>query len=167
MLRRINLRQVVFKSITAGDRSIIKKHHSKFIKHKKLVREQIDRPMLERMIPQGTVLRNAIAEKHDGKTTFARQLGTYPILIGIPYTIPVGSFVDVVITDYGFRSVTGFSTPFNINTATETALQALPGIGRKRAIRLIRSRPFKSISELNSVLDDVSIIDDYNEHIKF
>jgi radical SAM superfamily enzyme with C-terminal helix-hairpin-helix motif len=167
MVRRINLRQVVFKSITSGDRKIIKKHRSKFIKHKKMVREQIDRPMLERMIPEGTVLKNALTEKHDGKTTFARQLGTYPILIGIPYMIPIGSFNDVVITDYGFRSVTGFSTPFNINTANEAALQALPGIGKKRAIRVLRSRPFKSSSELKSVLDDVSIIDNYKNHIKF
>ena len=53
-LRRINIRQVAmtrkkFKS---------SKHHSEFLKFKKEVREKIDRPMLEEIVPAGSILRD-------------------------------------------------------------------------------------------------------------
>ncbi len=164
LLRRINMRQV-FASVPGPNTAAggvplpyTKKHHREFVDHKKQVRDTIDRPMLERILPPGTVLKDVYAEINKGNLTFARQLGTYPILVGIPYKVTLNEFFNVVITEYGFRSVTGFTTPFKINNATECALRALPGIGTKRAVRLLRARPFRTHQEVYRALADDQIL---------
>jgi radical SAM superfamily enzyme with C-terminal helix-hairpin-helix motif len=165
LLRRINLRQVLPISGSDNKRSKTKKHHRRFIKHKKEVREYIDRPMLSRICPPTVVLKNVFMELTKGNITFGRQLGSYPILVGVPYKLDQYQFHDVVITDHGFRSVTGFVTPFSINTASEHALQALPGIGAKRASRLLISRPFSELSEVHQALDDPDVLARFEEHL--
>ena len=165
LLRRINLRQVLPVTSFVIKEFNTKKRHKEFIKHKRMVREQIDRPMLQRMIPGGTVLKNVFTEKVVGNITFARQLGTYPILIGIPYKTRLNEFYDIVITDYGYRSLTGFTSPFNINSASMNALQALPKIGSKRAARLIKSRPYRTLKDIHKALDDPSILENIEEHL--
>lgn len=37
--------------------------------------------------------------------TFGRQMGSYPILVGISEKLPLGEFVDVRVTGHGFRSI--------------------------------------------------------------
>ena len=167
LLRRINLRQVFPISNSTEHEFNIKKHHKEFIKHKNQVREQIDQPMLKRLLPPGTLMKNVYTEKLDGKTTFGRQVGTYPILVGIPYELPKYQFYNVVITDYGFRSITGFVSPFHINSASLTELEALPGIGAKRAARLIKARPFHNSEQVLKALDDSSMFDNFKEHLEF
>ncbi len=167
MLRRINIRQVNYDSLLAfGDSfnedaksasKLANKHRSSFMGYKRRTRNEIDRPMLERVFPVGTVLRDVYLEKLEGKTAFGRQLGTYPILVGIPYPLELGTFVDVKITEHGFRSVTGISHPFYLNRASFTQLQALPGLGKKRGARLFRELPLKNITELEDALDDKTV----------
>ncbi|MDR1955062.1 MAG: radical SAM protein, partial [Candidatus Methanoplasma sp.] len=111
MIRRINIRQVLplrkeFKTKVDG---------RAFKKFKESVRENIDREMLKRVVPKGTVLKGIYTEIHDGNTTFGRQIGTYPILVGIPYKVGLEASYDVTVIDWGFRSITGITTPFNIN----------------------------------------------------
>jgi len=167
LLRRINLRQVIEPPGGAAVKYNVKKYHKEFLRHKKMVREYIDRPMLERMLPENSILKNVFTEHYQGNITFGRQIGTYPILVGIPYKVPLEIFSNVVITGHGFRSVTGFSSPFHINSASFGAFQAIPGIGKKRAIRLIKARPFREISEFLDALDDKNIISDIKEHLSF
>ncbi len=167
LLRRINLRQVLDITFSNRQKFNIKKFHHEFIKHKKLVREHIDRPMLKRLIPFGTLLKDIYTEKILGNITFGRQLGTYPILIGIPYNLALKQFYNIVITEYGYRSITGFVSPFNINTASSHALEALPGFGKKRAIRILKTRPFKNMNEFKKALDDPSIINQTKKHLIF
>ena len=78
LVRRINIRQVIGIR-RAFDQGV---SHSEFVKFKQKVRETIDRPMLERVAPLGTVLRRVYTEMNEGKTTFGRQIGTYPLLVG-------------------------------------------------------------------------------------
>jgi radical SAM superfamily enzyme with C-terminal helix-hairpin-helix motif len=153
LLRRINIRQV------AETRGSFKptKFRREFMRFKKTVREQIDRPMLEKTVPSGTILRGIWTETHDGNNTFGRQLGTYPILVGISYNLPLEQKFDIYITSHGFRSVTGVEYPFPINTATLTQLKALPGLGAKRAARLVRARPFENQNDLISALDNIDV----------
>lgn len=150
MLRRINIRQVIpHRRPFGGGIS-----HSEFIKFKKRVREEIDGPMLKRVVPEGTVLRNVYLEVFRDGLSLGRQLGSYPLLVALPYPTGLDRFTDVWITDHGYRSLTAVEHPFPINTAGLKALQALPGVGKKRAARLVRGRPFDGFAKFLEALDD-------------
>lgn len=155
MIRRINIRQVM--PIRKDFRTRV--DSSFFNRYKRNIRENIDRAMLERIVPAGTVLTGVYMELADGGVTFGRQIGTYPLLVGIPYPAGTEKFCDVVITDWGFRSVTGIEHPFPINTASMAAISSLPGIGKKRAANIVRYRPYKNADELSKALDDPSVVD--------
>jgi len=111
MLRRINIRQVVpfyGTNIDTRDVKKAKKRKKLFLSFKEKVREEIDKPMLKRVIPKGTVLRDVLLEVKEKNLYFGRQLGTYPILVGIKEEgLELRSFVDVKVVDYGRRSITG------------------------------------------------------------
>jgi radical SAM superfamily enzyme with C-terminal helix-hairpin-helix motif len=160
MLRRINLRQVMplpgTPMATFGEANV-RKHHGLFHQFKRRVRQTIEQPLLQRLVPQGTILRDVYTELHEGKVTFGRQLGTYPLLVGIPGVFTLHEFHDVKIVDYGFRSVTALPYPLDVNTAPRETLEALPGIGRRRAQRLLLHRPFTSLSQLDEALDDPEV----------
>jgi radical SAM superfamily enzyme with C-terminal helix-hairpin-helix motif len=162
LIRRINLRQIIpipgTKMYQIGNKIMSKNRHL-FQRFKRKVRENIEQPMLKRILPRGTVLKDVFAEKHDGKLTFGRQVGSYPLLIGIPGIYPLNKFLDVKIIDYGFRSITAIPFPLNINTAPRQTIEALPNIGKKRAIRILAKRPFKDKKQLVNALDEPSVID--------
>jgi radical SAM superfamily enzyme with C-terminal helix-hairpin-helix motif len=149
-LRRINLRQLL--PITGGLRPLDPKAHRRFLEFKRRVRSEIDTPMLQRMLPRGTLVRDVWMEAREGHVTFGRQIGSYPLLVGIPYELPLEAFADVVITDWGQRSVTGFATPFPINTATLRMFEALPGLGRARAARAVAGQPYASVDAFAKAL---------------
>ena len=160
LVRRINLRQVIpipdTRMYRIGNR-IINKHKNEFKKFKRKIKEEIEQPMLRKMLPVGSILRDVYTEKLDGKLVFGRQLGSYPLLIGIPGLKELNKFIDVKIVDYGFRSITGIPYPLEINNASRETIEAIPGIGRKRAIRIFANRPFKDKDEFLKVLDDPEI----------
>ncbi len=151
-LRRINIRQIA----ETRDKfpGPIRKE---FMRFKTWVRENIDHPMLERMIPEGTVLRDVYLELNRGGTTFGRQVGSYPILVGLPYKTAVNRFVDVMIIAHGQKSITGIEYPTDINRASMAHLQAIPGIGKKRAASIVRRRPWRSAKEM---MDSLGLEDD-------
>jgi radical SAM superfamily enzyme with C-terminal helix-hairpin-helix motif len=167
LLRRINLRQVIPSKKNLNTKFNTRKYHREFIKHKRMVREKIDRIMLKKILPAGVVLKDVFLEKQVGNVTFGRQIGTYPILIGVPYKVSLEEFHDVVVTDFGYRSATGIVTPFNINLEPLSALTALPAIGKKRAVRLFRHRPYKSMNDIQKVLDDPKLLLGFKKHISF
>ncbi len=151
-LRRINIRQVLPHRMKCH-----LKYPKEFKKFKSIVRERIDQVMLKKMLPGGTVLKDVYMELHRGKQTFGRQIGTYPILVGIEYPLRLGEYNDVIIIDHGYRSVTGLHYPFFINKASFSELKALPGIGEKRAARIFRARP-SCESDLKEVFDDSKVV---------
>ena len=168
-LRRINIRQVEgqgFQDISEPD----------FRSFKKKVREEIDKPLLEEMFPIGLILNDIWWETHGdrirrpehvlnpihrdlsiyGKSgiTFGRQIGAYPILVGVPYQIPLENSSDILVTGHGMRSISGIETGLDINSVSQQQLEAIPGIGKKAAWRIISSRakasrksdiPFESV----------------------
>ncbi len=150
LLRRINVRQV----LEVRGKFPVRKHYREFREFKERVREEVDRPMLQRVVPEKTVLRDVYLELKKGKTTFGRQIGSYPILVGLSYALELNHFVDVKVVDHGFRSVTGLEHPLDVNEVSLGALAAIPGIGAKRAARIMRARPFRSKKEFMSALDD-------------
>ncbi len=155
MVRRINIRQV----LPVRRPFDVKVDQRRFKGFKEQVREDIDRVMLERIVPYGTVLRDVYLELNDGNTTFGRQIGSYPLLVGIPYKMDIECFQDVFVTEWGFRSITGISYPFDINHMPMSSLEALPGVGKKRASKLVLKRPYKTMGELAEVIEDPSVMD--------
>ena len=154
-LRRINIRQVEGQ----GFQEIPEQAFRNF---KREVREGIDRPLLEEMLPVGTPLKGVWWEAHDDRIrrpeqvldpkhrnesirgaagiTFGRQIGAYPILVGVPYKIPLERASNIIITGHGMRSITGVETGLDVNSVTQHQLEAIPGIGRKGAWRLVSAR---------------------------
>ncbi len=168
LVRRINLRQVMPLPGTPMSRfgeKNIRKHKASFKQFKRTVREIIDRPLLKRLIPETTVLTNVFTELYRGKTTFGRQIGSYPLLIGIPGILPLHQFINVKVIGYGYRSLTAVPYPLDINTTSQETLTALPGIGKKRALRILRSRPYESTQQLLQTLDDPTVAQTLMEYI--
>ena len=162
LLRRINIRQAV--PIRFQE---VKINRKKFVDFTKAVNERVNRPMLMKIVPYGTILRNVFLEINKGNSTFGRQIGTYPLLVGLPYKECVGKFVDVKIKGYGYRSITGLEYPLRVNYASMNAIENLPHIGRKRAIRIMSGRPFKNFEELIKKMDENFKKEEVAEWISF
>ncbi len=80
----MNVRQLMpFPGTRAYEHNTLGLHDASFRAFKEFVRTRFDRPMLERVFPIGTVFRDVIIEV-PGPVSFGRQMGSYPILIGIP-----------------------------------------------------------------------------------
>ncbi len=163
MVRRINIRQV----LPVRREFDVKVDQRRFKRFKEDVREDIDRVMLERVTPRGTILRNVFMELQDGNTTFGRQIGSYPLLIGVPYKLEIGRFYDIYVTDWGFRSITGVTYPFDINRMPMSAMAGLPGIGKKRAQKLAAERPFSDFEDMKRVIEDPTVIDGLRDILTF
>jgi radical SAM superfamily enzyme with C-terminal helix-hairpin-helix motif len=155
MVRRINLRQVMVFPNTplSGEKIADFKNEKLFRAHKDTVRQTIDLPMLRRVVPVGTVLKDVFMEVEDTKSTqrvltFGRQFGTYPLLIAVPAQLQLNRFYDILVTGHGFRSVTGIPYPVNINTAAVSVLKELPGLNKSMAEELILKKPYQNEEEL-------------------
>jgi len=170
LLRRINLRQIIPIPGTRMGKignKLVNKHKADFKRFKRKVKEDIEQPMLKKLLPIGNILRDVYTEKLDGKLVFGRQIGSYPLLIGIPGLQELNKFNDVKIVDYGFRSITGVPYPLNINNASRETIEALPGLGKKRTIRILAKRPFKNKQDFLNVLDEPEIGEQILDFLSF
>jgi radical SAM superfamily enzyme with C-terminal helix-hairpin-helix motif len=153
-LRRINIRQVEgegFQEIP----------HDEFKRFKTWVRDEIDEPLLSELFPLGQRLSKVGWESHDSRirlpahlrdehlsedirgragVTFGRQIGAYPILIGVPYHIPLETTSDIIVTGHGRRSISGVEAGLDINSCSQKQLEAVNGIGEKSAWKIISAR---------------------------
>lgn len=145
LVRRINIRQVMSFPDTPmfGKDMLVKKHKKLFLKYKEKVRKDIDLPMLRKVVPIGTVLRDVMCEISDNMT-FGRQLGSYPLLVGIPAKLPLGKFIDATVTGHGHRSITGIPYPLEINNVSMKLVLELPGVGKKQAASIVSGVPYEN-----------------------
>ncbi|NLM96575.1 MAG: radical SAM protein, partial [Halanaerobiaceae bacterium] len=162
MLRRINIRQV----LKTGNYPAVKVKQKRFRDYKEKVNKEINKPMLERVFPVGTVIENVLTETRQGNLAFGRQLGSYPILIGIPANIEKGTFITVRVIDHGYRSITALPWPFYIKKASPEQLRSFPGIGEKRALAVLKNKP-ESPEELKEILGDGFPFEDWADWFKF
>jgi radical SAM superfamily enzyme with C-terminal helix-hairpin-helix motif len=153
LVRRINIRKLLEQRIAGGA------DEGPFRQFKHWVRTEVDQPMLRRIAPAGTVLRGVWMEHREGRVTFGRQPASYALLVGVPYELPLERAVDVMVTDHGYRSLTGVEAPFPVNRASLRAMQALPGVGAKRAARLVRQRPFAGPEAVRAAFDEAEAAD--------
>ena len=147
LVRRVNIRQVMpFEGTQVYSDNTLGKYEQRFKAFKETVRQDFDLPMLRNVFPVGTVLRDVRIEIQ-GDISFGRQMGSYPILVGIPQMLTLHSVTDVVVVDWGSRSVTALPVPVRINTIPVSAIRWLPGIGKKRVAAVIAKRPFTGLKE--------------------
>jgi radical SAM superfamily enzyme with C-terminal helix-hairpin-helix motif len=111
LIRRINIRQVdIFEGTpiynTTGNK-FIKKNKKYYWKWRNQIRQEVDFPMLRKLVPENTIIKEVRTEIYDGKTTFARQLGTYPLIIGIKKRLELKKFYNIKVKSHMLRSVVG------------------------------------------------------------
>jgi radical SAM superfamily enzyme with C-terminal helix-hairpin-helix motif len=163
MVRRVNIRQVMpFEGTPAFTDNTLGRNERRFKAFKEFVRQKIDLPMLQRVYPVGTVLRDVRIEI-SGELSFGRQPGSYPILAGIPVNLYVRSVVDAVVVDWGMRSVTALPLPLNVNMMPPSALRWMPGVGKKRVAAVMAKRPFADVAAFvkiagSSALDQFLVV---------
>jgi len=146
LVRRVNIRRLMaFPGTRAYDDNTLGRHDRYFRRFKEKVRKDFDHPMIARIFPLGTILRHVIVEVA-GRVSFGRQMGSYPVLIGIPIPVPVGTVLDTVVVDWGMRSITALPCPIEVNRLPVHALAWLPGIGRKKAGAIAAARPFTDLA---------------------
>ncbi|MFA6461935.1 MAG: radical SAM protein [Candidatus Woesearchaeota archaeon] len=111
LLRRINIRQVAIFPNTyieshGGDK-FLKKNEKYYWKWRNEIRQKIDWPMLQKILPKDTILTDVWTEMYDGNTTFCRQYGTYPLIIGIKGRLPLKQRIKVKVKSHMLRSIVG------------------------------------------------------------
>ena len=166
LLRRINLRQV------AGLLQDFKpdKYKEVFAKYKAKIREDIDQPMLKRLLPVGTIVKNVYMEvMEQDRFTHGRQIGTYPLLLTVPFSDKtlVNTFADVMVVDYGYRSLSVLPVPLQINKFSKKTFNYLPNFGKKRSERMYQHLPYENLEAFKNNLDDPTIISFYENHLHF
>ena len=143
LVRRVNIRQLMpFEGTRAYTDNCLGKFDRQFHAFKEDVRANFDVPMLERVFPVGTVFENVLIEV-SGPVSFGRQMGTYPVLIGIPQKLAVGTVLSCTAVSYGARSLTALPYPVPVNRLAPAALKWIPGVSAKSASKLLSKMPFK------------------------
>ena len=175
LLRRINIRQTVSYRNTKlerlqnhpdQDNPVPRKRRrpgaleQKFRYFRDKIRDEIDREMLKRNFPSGALLREVFLEQTNQGYYLGRPLGSYPVTVKIPLGDPTAArafaerrALDTVITGAEERSVTGLSYPVPINGLDQGALATLPGVGKKRAGRLVLEKPLADLRQLQAVTE--------------
>lgn len=146
MLRRINIRQVV----RLGSYPEVKYSQGEFKKYKQKINREINQQMLKQVFPAGVILTELYSEKKKGSLNYCRQLGTYPILTAV-IDQKDNFFEKVKVVDHGYRSITALKWSKKFSDYSKKELEAIPGIGSKRASRLILEKPANS-KELSALL---------------
>ena len=147
LIRRVNIRQLMpFEGTRAWSNNTIGKHDKEFHAFKEDVRENFDVPMMKKVFPAGTVFDDVLIEV-SGPVSFGRQMGTYPVLIGIPEKLPAGSVIKAAVVSHSARSLTALPYPVRINHLSMAALKWIPGVSAKSAAKLVSKMPFKSAEE--------------------
>jgi|Deesub1362B_J571_1020462.scaffolds.fasta_scaffold00305_19 radical SAM superfamily enzyme with C-terminal helix-hairpin-helix motif len=147
-LRRINIRQVkIFKNTPMekiGDR-YLKKHRRYFLSFKERVRRDVDKVLLKKMFPKGRKLTDLRCEIVQNKITFARQFGTYPLLVGVIGSYKRDTFIDVRIVDHGERSLTAIKYPLDVKSVTKRELEAIGSIPKEVLDNILIKRDLGTI----------------------
>ena len=170
LVRRINIRQCIplpgTKMWNVGTK-IIHKHKRYFKIYKERMRKEVDLPMLKKIIPEYSVLKDVFLEKKKDNIILGRQVGSYPILVTIPFEHKLNKFVKVMVTGHGYRSVTGVLLPIKINVWSKKELTLIPGIGDKLSAKIIKERPFKNTSDLGKIIRKRDLLERLKENIVF
>ncbi|MCS7368256.1 MAG: radical SAM protein [archaeon GBS-70-058] len=170
LVRRINIRQCIplpgTRMWEVGDK-IMRKHKRYFRIYKEKMRKEIDRPMLKRIIPKYTILKKVFVETKQGNITYGRQVGSYPLLVAIPFEYHLRKFTDIIVIGHGYRSILGIPIPIEINIWNRRQLSKIPCFKEPYASKIIMNRPVRSIDELKEIIGDSKKLDYVSRYISF
>ena len=111
LLRRINIRQVAVLPetylSTHGGEKFLHKNKKWYWKWRNEIRQKVDSPLLQQLVPKGTIMHHVWTEMYDGKTTFCRQMGTYPLIIGVKGRLPLKEKISIRVISHMLRSIVG------------------------------------------------------------
>ncbi|MDD1705904.1 MAG: radical SAM protein [Methanoregulaceae archaeon] len=151
LVRRVNIRQLMpFEGTLAYTDNALGRHAPQFRAFKENVRKNFDLPMLRQVFPVGTILRDIIIEE-EGPLSFGRQMGSYPILAGIPLHLVKRTILDAVVVDHGMRSITALPVPVNVNSLPLPALKWIPGLNATTAAKIAGARPLAGPGAFRSI----------------
>ncbi len=157
LVRRVNIRQLMpFEGTRAYENNCLGVHDKLFHQFKDDVRSTFDVPMLERVFPVGTILTNVLVEV-TGQVSFGRQMGTYPVLVGIPMPLPLGNVLNTTVVSYGARSLTALPVPIKINSLPASSLKWIPGLSKKLAQKVVAGMPYAGVNDLKKVITSEEI----------
>ncbi len=167
LLRRINIRQIVISSGTPIERKLQhsknqKKLDSAFRKWREKIRKEIDRVMIEKVFPLGTVIKKARVEARRFEWSIARQLGTYPIAVEVPLPLEIGKVLDFVVVNHRERSVIGLPLKHSITELPPDALKRIKHINKSK-IGIFASLPD---SKKTSFVENLMIPDEIASKLK-
>ncbi len=162
LLRRINVRQVN----PLGRYPKQEVERGSFEEFKEKVNREINQPLLRGVFPRGTVLSGLWPEKKEGRLTYGRQPGSYPILAGIPGDHLDKREMSVQVIDHGYRSLTALPYPFYVDKASVIELEQIPGIGKSRAGHIVAEEP-SSRDELRKILGPSFPWNEWKDILKF
>lgn len=113
LVRRINIRKVAVLENTPlwmyrkTVEHILSRHNKLYSIYRTKIMNEIDRIMLSRIVPIGSIMRYLYTEKHIGEFTIARQPASYPITVKIPGKLSLRRIVDVRVKRAASKSVVG------------------------------------------------------------
>lgn len=158
MVRCINICQVVvFLGIFLWymrDKVKVEKY-KKFIQYYCYkIRYEIDLFMFRCVVLVGIVLRDVCVEVFDNGLIYGRQIGSYLFIVGMFKQVFFNKFYDVLIVDYGFRSIIGIFVLINVNEESLRVLEYILGIGKKIVVKILVKCFFKILEEFFEVIGE-------------
>jgi radical SAM superfamily enzyme with C-terminal helix-hairpin-helix motif len=159
LIKRINIRQILpFPGTPAYMKKYIpgKSVENRFTYYRDRIRSEIEHPMLEKIYPPGTIVRQGQILETQAGYSYGKQIASYSITLKFPVELPLMSFHDGVIISHRERSLIALPYPITINTLPRKAIELIPGVGKKAASDIILKRPFKNISEVHDLLKNTS-----------
>lgn len=149
LVRRVNVRRILVLPVARAARmGAGVKRRLEPLAHSftRWVRDYFDREMLRRVAPKGTILRNLWVEDCEYGVCYARQVGSYPLIVAMPCKLPRGTLIDrVYVTGvHSGRSVEGVPVPMSRRSSL-SSLQRL--LGKRRAVEAKEGMTIKGMVE--------------------
>ncbi len=151
LIKRINIRTL--SPFPGTDAAHTARHTDKRIEnryefYREKIRDDIDRVMLERIYPVGTILRELRVSDTRFEYSLARAIQSYAITVKIPEPLKIGSYTDAVVVSHRERSIMALTIPIRINLIAPKTIEFIPGIGKRTAGDIILRRPLSEMSTL-------------------
>ena len=161
LVKRINIRKLLpfpgtplYNNRPRSGRQVL----NRFEYYRSVIRKEIDISMLKMIYPAGTILPRAQVVENQGSYSYARQIASYAITAKVPLGLKQGSFLDLVVTGHRERSISALPFPIDMNSLPQTALEQIPGIGKKKASQIVLGRPFNRLSDIRHLVDSVDAV---------
>lgn len=116
LVRRVNIRKVIVLENTPlflkrGEvSSLLRKHAAIYKWYRIKVMREFDKRMMERVVPEGTLLSYLFVEGRRRGYSIARFPGSYPIAVKVPARFEKFAVISAVVSKHSSKSVMGFPT---------------------------------------------------------